>query len=686
MKISANWLKDYIELDLSTSDLINTMESIGLMVESWKEEDDDLILDLETYANRPDTLGHLGIARELSVKLDLPLKEQSWPISEIGIETSDLIDIHILDENLCPRYTGIIVKDIRIGPSPDWLRRRIKAIGLNPINNIVDVSNYVLFSTAQPIHTFDLAKLEGGEIIVREAFKGERLISLDGTDISLTPEMLVIADKKKPVALAGIIGGEKTAVSASTTDVFIESACFDPVSIRKTAKKIGVQTDASYRFERGTDISFPPQAAMMMASLLAQFGGKITKSLVDVFPNPKKEKSVVLRYHRIKELLGLDIEEEFITRTLAMLGFSIDQQQQKIWQIKVPSFRIDIEREADIIEEIARFYGYEKIPLTLPPLKELELGMDPERARINELRRMMFHAGYDEVVNFSFNDPAKEVVLKSGKTPVPIRNPISTVASLLRTTLIGGLLENVAWNINRGADRVHIFEVGKTYFSQEDSTYEEQTLAFVITGFIGFEHWQEKRKKADFFHLKGTCEALMSQLGYKSFSFKIEEVGCFEEEQALLLHLKGEKIGYLGMIKREILDAYSIKRTIWAAELNLSNLFQKQHQTFHFSPIGRFPSVSRDVSFIVDQDVRYQDIKQAVEKLSIPFLESFYLQDRFAGSPVPKGKVSLSFRFIFRHPGKTLLAEEADLYQTQIISALKTGFHFLLREEESIDK
>jgi phenylalanyl-tRNA synthetase beta chain len=546
----------------------------------------------------------------------------------------------------------------------------------------VDVSNYVLFSTAQPIHTFDLAKLEGGEIIVREAFKGERLISLEGNDISLTPEMLVIADKKKPVALAGIIGGEETAVSDSTTDIFIESACFDPVSIRKTAKKIGVQTDASYRFERGADISFLPQAAMMTASLLAQFGGKTTKSLVDVFPNPKNEKSVVLRHHRIKELLGLDIEEEFITRTIAMLGFSINQQQQKIWQIKVPSFRIDIEREADIIEEIARFYGYEKIPLTLPPLKELELDMDLERVRINELRRIMFHSGYDEVVNFSFNDPAKEVVLKSGKVPVPIRNPISTVASLLQTTLIGGLLENVAWNINRGADRVLIFEVGKTYFSQEDITHEEQTLAFVATGFIGFKHWQEKRKKADFFHLKGTCETLMSQLGYESFSFKTKEVGFFEEEQALLLHLKGEKVGCLGMIKREILDAYSIKRTVWAAELNLSNLFQKQHQTFHFSPIGRFPSVSRDVSFIVDQDVRYQDIKQTVEKLSIPFLESFYLQDRFMGSPVPKGKVSLSFRFIFRHPGKTLLAEEADSYQTQIINTLKTGFHFLLREEE----
>ena len=682
MKISANWLKDYIKLDLSTSELIDCMESIGLMVESWEEKDDDLILDLETYANRPDTLGHLGIARELSVKLDLPLEEQMWPISEIGIETSDLIDIHILDENLCPRYTGIIVKDIQIGPSPDWLRQRIKAIGLNPINNIVDVSNYVLFSTAQPIHTFDLAKLEGGEIIVREAFKGERLINLEGNEISLTPEMLVIADKKKPVALAGIIGGEETAVSDSTTDVFIESACFDPVSIRKTAKKIGVQTDASYRFERGTDISFPPQAALMMASLLVQFGGKITKGLVDVFPNPKKEKSVVLRHHRIKELLGLDIEEEFITRTLVMLGFSIDQQQQKIWQIKVPSFRIDIEREADIIEEIARFYGYDKIPLTLPPVKELELGMDLERVRIKELRRMMFHSGYDEVVNFSFNDPAKEVVLKSGKVPVPIRNPISTVASLLRTTLIGGLLENVAWNINRGADRVHIFEVGKTYFSQEDNTHEVQTLAFLATGFVGFEHWQKKRKKADFFHLKGTCEALMSQLGYESFSFKTNEVGFFEEEQALLINLKGEKIGYLGMVKREILDVYSIKRKVWAAELNLSTLFKKQHQTFHFSPIGRFPSVSRDVSFIVDQDVRYQDIKQAVEKLSIPFLESFYLQDRFTGSPIPEGKASLSFRFIFRHPSKTLLAEEADSYQTQIINVLKTDFHFLLREEE----
>jgi len=682
MIISANWLKDYIELDLSASELIKNLEDIGLMVESWNEEDGDLVLDLETYANRPDTLGHLGIARELSVKLDLPLKEKSWALAEIGIETADEIDVQIMDEDLCPRYTGIIVKNVTIGPSPEWLIRRLKAIGLNPINNIVDISNYVLFSTAQPVHTFDLAKLEGGGIVVRKASKGERLKCLDGNDILLSPEMLVIADEKKPVALAGIIGGEETAVSDSTTDIFIESAYFDPVSIRKTAKKTGIQTDASYRFERGADILFPPQAAKMAASLLTQFGGMVTRGLVDVFPGPKNEKSVVLRQLRIKELLGLDINEEFITRTLTLLGFHVVQEQTKIWQIKVPSYRIDIEREADVIEEIARFYGYEKIPSTLPPLKELEPVMNPERVRINEMRRMMFHAGYDEVVNLSFNDPEKEAILRSGKTPVVIRNPISTVASLLRTTLIGGLLENVAWNKNRNMDGVHLFEVGKTYFLQDENTHEEQTLAFVTSGFVGFEHWQEKRKKADFFHLKGSCEALMLQLGYESFSFETQRVGYFEKEQTLLLNLKGEEIGCLGRIQKDILDAYSIKGPVWAAELNLSRLFPKQHQMFHFSPVGKFPSVSRDISFIVDLDVLYQDIKQAVQKLSIPFLESFFLQDRFMGSPVPKGKVSLSFRFIFRHPSKTLLAEEADSYQTQIITALKTEFHSLLREGE----
>lgn len=367
MKVSLNWIKDYIKISFSLPRLIDKLDMIGLLVESREEREGDIILDIETHANRPDTLGHLGIARELAAAFGLPLKEQKWPLAEIEQKTSDIADIQIWDDDLCPRYCGIVVRDIQVGPSPDWLRKKIEAMGSKSVNNVVDVTNYVLFSTAHPIHAFDLDKLAGGKIIVRRAKKGESLKSLDGEDIRLTSEMLVIADKVKPVALAGVIGGEGSAVGEETHDVFIESAYFDPVSIRKTGKKVSIQTDASYRFERGADISFPPHAALMAASLLSQFGGKSTKEVLDVYPKPRKNKTIVLRHNRISKLLGLEIDEDFTFRTLSSLGFQVENQQQGVWQVKIPFFRVDIEREADLVEEVARFYGYEKIPAEIPP-------------------------------------------------------------------------------------------------------------------------------------------------------------------------------------------------------------------------------------------------------------------------------------------------------------------------------
>ncbi|MEE9390383.1 MAG: phenylalanine--tRNA ligase subunit beta, partial [Candidatus Aminicenantaceae bacterium] len=368
MEISLNWIKDYVKVNVSLPKLIDKLNMIGLMVESWEETEDDIILDIETYANRPDTLGHLGIARELAAGFGLPLKEMEWPLTETEQKTSDIVDIQIWDEDLCPRYCGIVVRDIQVGASPEWLRKRIEAMGSKSVNNVVDVTNYVLFSTAHPIHAFDLAKLAGGKVIIRKAKAGEILKSLEGEDIKLSPEMLVIADKEKPVALAGVIGGEESAVGEATRDVFIESAYFDPVSVRKTGKKTAIQTDASYRFERGADVSFPPHAALMAASLLTRFGGKSTKGIIDVYPKPGKNKTIVLRHNRISKLLGLDIDEDFTFRTLSSLGFQAENQQQGVWQVKIPFFRIDIEREVDLIEEVARFYGYDKIPTDIPPL------------------------------------------------------------------------------------------------------------------------------------------------------------------------------------------------------------------------------------------------------------------------------------------------------------------------------
>jgi phenylalanyl-tRNA synthetase beta chain len=680
MRISVNWLKDFIDMELSTSRLINTLDTIGMLVDSWEKKKGDIILELETYANRPDTLGHMGVARELSVALDLPLKEQDWPLIEVDEDSSDNIDIEIYDDDLCPRYCGIVVKGVNVGPSPEWLIDKIEAMGLNPINNVVDVSNYVMFATAQPIHMFDLSKLSGRKIIVRKAKKGEFFRSLEGEDLKLSPDMLVIADEQKPVALAGVIGGENSAVIQSTQDIFIECAHFDPVSVRKTGKKTGIQTDANYRFERGSDISFPPRAALMAASLLTQFGGKVTKGIVDVYPKPRKNKAVMLRQRRVNELLGVEIKSNFIVEKLSKLEFLMENKQQGVWQVQVPFFRIDVEREADLVEEIARFYGYENIPSQFPPLTAMEPPPDPKKRQIQKVRQTLFHYGFDEVVNYSFADPEDEEKFQSGRKAITIRNPISTKASLLKTTLLEGLLENIVWNLNRGADGIHIFEVGNIYFWEDNACSEQLSLGIVTAGYFGMNSWGEPRIQTSFFHLKGACEAIFSLLRYEPVVFQPGHHPSLEKEGALSILLKGERIGCIGVVRKDICDSYSLKEPVWATELDLNGIFQKQPRPFEYIPVIKYPKVVRDISFIADRTISYQEIKQTLEELSIPNLERFELYDRFTGESIPKGKVSLSFRFLYHNPQRTLLAEEVDDFQEKIIKILSSKFRFQLRE------
>ena len=686
MKISLEWLKDYVDLNLPLPRLIDKLNMIGLMVETYEAKGHDIILEIETYANRPDTLGHLGIARELSTGLNLALKEESWPLTEIDEKTSELCEIQIWDEDLCPRYCGIVVRDIQVGPSPEWLRKRIEAMGLKPISNVVDVTNYILFATAQPIHAFDLDKIAGRKIIVRRAKKRETLSSLEGMALELSPEMLVIADEKKPVALAGIVGGEESAVSPKTRDVFIECAYFDPVSVRKTSKALGLQTDACYRFERGTDISFPPKAAHLAASLLVQFGGKATKGIIDVYPKPRKNKEIILRPRRVFELLGVEVNQDFIRRTLLSLGFQIGAQSPEAWRVRVPFFRVDIEREADLIEEIARFYGYDKIPSLITPLRAVEPVCHKNRERITKLRQLLFHYGFDEVLNFSFSDDEKEAIFQTQRKAIEIRNPVSAKASLLRTTLLGGLLENLVWNVNRGLEGIHIFEVGNIYFMDNNKNTEQLFLGILTSGPIGGSDWKGRGEEADFFYLKGSCEALLSHLRYEPLSFEQTKHPFFEEGYSLALIYKGERIGYLGQLKKRILDFFSLKKVIYAAELDLQALFGKQPRPFQYAPVVKFPSTSRDLSFIVDRNVSYQDIKKAVEKLSLPYLEEFELVDHFSGPSIPKDKISLSLHLVYRHPKRTLLADEVDKYQQKLIRHLRSIFNIQLREGGKIDK
>ena len=680
MKISLDWVREYVAVDISRPELVDRLTMIGLVAETVEERDGDVVLDLETYANRPDTLGHLGVAREIGAALGLPLIERDWPLAELPEATAEIADVQIESEALCPRYCGLVVRGVKVGPSPDWLRRRIEAVGLRPVNNVVDVSNYVCFATAQPIHTFDFGRIGGGRVVVRKAKRGETLIDLDGRTLDLAPGMLVIADESRPVALAGVIGGQASGISEATREVFIESAHFDPISIRKTAKTLGLSTDASYRFERGSDIAFAPQAARMAASLLCGMGGRASRGLIDRAAKPPKPRTVRLRLRRIAELLGVDVPESFVVDVLGRLGFRAESAAKHSWRVDVPTFRHDVAREADLIEEVARFYGYDRIPSAFTPVDTFDLSVNRRRERLARIRETLLAQGLDEVINWSFADPDREKAAAGGREAVAIQNPISQRASVLRTTLLPGLLENAAWNLNRGLEGVHVFETGNVYAWEEEKHREDLHLGLLSTGLLPGASWAEPAGETDFFVLKGAVEALAEALRFEPIAFEERDHPSFEPGRALALLYKGQEVGRLGVLRAAFAAAASVERTVYAAEIDLEALFEKTPRPFEVAPVPKFPGASRDLSFLLDRAAPFGEVARVLGKLNQPLLEGFELRDRFAGAPVPADKVSLTVRFRFRHPQRTLVAEEVDRVEQEIVGQLRSALNIQLRE------
>jgi len=430
---------------------------------------------------------------------------------------------------------------------------------------------------------------------------------------------------------------------------------------------------------------------LMAASLLVQFGGRSSREPADIFPLPPKKKEIILRHRRINELLGVEVDEAFVQKTLTDLELGIELQQPGVWRVRVPSWRVDLDREADLVEEVARFYGYEKVPSVLPPLRVVAPIPDKNREKLARVRPLLFHFGFNEVVNFSFSDPDRERLLATGFEGVEIRNPISARASLLRTSLLGSLLETAAWNMNRGLDAIQIFETGNVYFRDERGCRERLTLGLLSSGLREEPHWRQLNRDADkswdaiFFHLKGACEALLQQLRYEPFSFEKAEHPCFEPGSGLALAFKEERVGSLGLVVGRLREAFDLKQPVCAAEIDLGLLFGKQPKPFLYETVAKYPAITRDVSLLVPRDVIYQDICAAVGKVPLPILEEAQLIDLYSGESIPKDKISFSFRFIYRHPQRTLLAEEVDRAEQQILTQLKRAFGAQIREGGKID-
>src|ERR1051325_5636165 len=609
MFISYEWLKELTETRFKPQEVRERLTMVGLAIDAVEEHDGDAVIDVEVPSNRPDCLSHVGIAREVIViehgKLHLPPSE---PIKTEG-RSADFTSVEIKDPDLCPRYAARLVRGVKIGPSPDWLAERLETIGQRPINNVADITNYVLHELGQPPHAFNFDKLGGRRIVVRRAAPGEKLKTLDGVERTLTADMLVIADAEKPVALAGIMGGEDSEISAQTSDVLIESAYFNPQSVRQTARSLGMDTEASRRFERGADCEGVLRAQQRCVELICELaGGVATEDAIDVYPEPLRERVINLRPERITELTSLTVAPDEVLRILAALGFETVGENS----FRVPTWRVDVEQEEDLVEEVARHTGYDKIGSELPPSNSSG-EYQPSEMKQRSLRRALNAFGYDEAISFSFiqQDDRFELLPSLESNQPQLANPIIEDAAWMRSTLLPGLLSSVRHNFNHGIRDVRLFEIGRIFTNLRQGELPEETLALalVATGGALEEDRAQAERELDFFDLKGALEAAVDWMNLSPLTYAQASVGHLRAGQSAQIKSgDGTAIGTIGRLAESIATSYKFRQPVYVLELDLSALLAGPAKLIQYSPLPRYPSVTRDISLLVNRDVTLDEI------------------------------------------------------------------------------
>ena len=670
MKISYNWLKDYCKYDLSVATLAERLTNAGLVVDAVKPVDDDYCLEIEVTSNRPDCLGFIGIAREVAniVRSELLIPDVEYAASDESV--NDITTVTVEDKELCPRYTARIIKDVKIGPSPEWLQKRITSIGLRPVNNIADITNYVLMESGQPLHAFDFDKLSGKEIIVRRAKNGETMEAIDGSKCALTEEMLVIADSQKPVAVAGIMGGRDTEVSDATKNILLESAFFDPRNVRRTSRKLCLSSDSSYRFERRANPECVDWASRRAAKMILEIaGGQVAEGVIDQNSLESKKVSVTLRMSRLNSLLGLDIDKDTVKDILERLQFKISSVTDDCFSVDVPSFRGDVYREVDLIEEVARVHGYDKIPVKSNI--GVKLTQDNIFDKVTEKTKSVISGlGFDEVITDSIVGELQERHgnIWTDDRGIKIMNPIRQDEYLLRKALAHNLLRVKKHNQNYGVEKANIYELSKIYLPQEDDGMPEEKECLSILGEEGF------------LSLKGVVETILSQLNIVQ---KLESIhydfGLFSPEKSAELKLGGSVLGYIGELSREVINDYDFRSKPCVAELDFNILVDNANLEGSYRKIPMFPMVTRDMAIVSDEEVIWADIKGCIESLKIDCIDGIEFFDVYRGRQIEKGKKSIAFRLIFRADDRTLRSDEVDALQEKILENLSNAFGVKLR-------
>lgn len=674
-----------ISSDHSGIMVLDPDSQVGSPVSDLVECDQDYIFDIGLTPNRADAMSHYGVARDLAAALQHKKRRAELNLPSVaGFKVSNaqlVIDIEIVDRKACKRYAGVSISGVKVGPSPEWLQKRLISIGLNPINNIVDVTNFVLHECGHPLHAFDADKIKGRKIIVQKAVPGATFVTLDGVERHLCADDLMICDAERPLVIAGVYGGLNSGVSPDTVNIFLESAIFDPIHIRRTAKKHGLNTDASFRYERGVDPDMTIYALKRAAVLIREVaGGEISMNIVDEYPTPIQPHKVDANLERIRKFIKCkSITNAEIKSILASLEIKILAEIEDTLLLEVPAYRVDVLREADVVEEILRIYGLDNIPLP----RKIKFawhkpGKDHNRLlKKNETARVLTARGYTECINNSLTQ-AVSSLNESQDESVTLLNPLSSELAVLRTSMVKGMLDTIRFNIFRQSRNLQLFEFGKTYHKLESSSFEErEVLALAATGHIWTDTWMEPERSITFYHLLDQVAAVFKHFKIQSFNreFISDSLG-----EGIKCTYMGHIIGKVMALSESLLKSFDIDQQVYYAEIYWKALMDiSESIKVSFAPIPKFPEVVRDLALVMDKTSEYSDLERTVNQLNIKELRSISLFDVYEGKNLPEGKKSYALRCILRHDDKTLTDQDIDSIMQRILSALQSECGAVLR-------
>ena len=645
----------------------------------------DVVYDLEITPNRPDLNSVVGIAREIAAVTGAKLKLPAVRVQVSPDRTEDLVSVKIEDTEKCPRYTARVIKGVKVGPSPDWLRSTLEKVGIRSISNLVDVTNFVMLEVGQPLHAFDyhlIAKGADGKptIVIRRAAGGEKFKTLDNVERTLTDEMLLIADEQKGIALAGVMGGLNTEINDATSDVLIESACFSPTNIRRTSKTLGLRSESSYRFERGADIGICDWASQRAAQLILETaGGKLASGVVDAYPTPAELKSITLRYAKTNALLGVPIAHGEQVMHLAAIGLTPANQTNDTCSFKIPTWRVDLKRETDLIEEIERLHGLEKIPATPPRGAIGTNSFDAVYDQIGDVRRILCSFGLNEAQGQTLISK-DEVRGTKGEEVVPLANPLSSEMDVLRSSLVPGLLNILRHNVSRKNYSVALFEIGRVFICANDQSKEERRVAIALSGQrASFWSGEDREAKFDVYDAKGMIEELLEQFGIRGMSYARRPASTDLLLESATINLGKNLLGEIGQLLPALAKKYDLRDAVLLVELNLDLIIARRASSKSFKPLPHFPSIRRDIAMLLPEAITHEAVLQTVKQAKAANLETVELFDIFRGKNVPEGQKSLAYAFTYRSPEKTLTDAEVNAAHEKVVTALKSQLQATVR-------